>query len=67
MRTKWSPILNVLGANLGTCGTFDVCVIQWEHDRKTLGTKEKYENMSLGQKRKLDPSYLCMLGLLVIP
>ncbi len=28
---------------------------------------EKYENMSLGQKRKLDASYLCMLGLLVIP
>jgi hypothetical protein len=23
--------------------------------------------MSLGQKRKLDASYLCMLGLLVIP
>jgi hypothetical protein len=40
---------------------------QWEHDRKTLGTREKCENMSLGQKKKLDASYLCMLGLLVIP
>jgi hypothetical protein len=59
--------LNVLGANLGTCRTFDVHVIQWEHDKKTLGIREKYENMSLGQKIKLDASYLCMLGLLVIP
>jgi len=63
---KMNPILNVLGTNLGTCETLDVCVIQWEHDRKTLGTREKYENMSLGQKRKLNASYLCMLGLLVI-
>jgi hypothetical protein len=51
---------------LDTCGTLDVCVIQWEHEKKTLGTREKYENMSLGQKKKLDASYLCMLGLLVI-
>ncbi len=50
MRTKWSPILNVLGINLGTCGTLDVRVIQWEHDGKTLGTREKYENMSLAQR-----------------
>jgi hypothetical protein len=56
-----------LGANLNTCGTLDVRVIQWEHDKKTLGTREKYENMSLDQKRKLDASYLCMLGLFVIP
>jgi hypothetical protein len=63
IRTKWSLILNVLGANLGTCGTLDIRVIQGEHD----GKMGKIWNMSFGQTRKLDVSYLCMLGLLVIP
>jgi hypothetical protein len=42
-------------------------VIQWDHDRKTLEKRGKYEKMSLGQKRLLDASYLCMLDVLVIP